>query len=77
MSVSTKRDLHKGLVGVGLPDITPPTFKSASRPPSGGSQLEVWPTRHPVDSTSDADVAAKHGSDPSSKANVATELAWA
>ncbi|RZS03110.1 hypothetical protein BHM03_00033240 [Ensete ventricosum] len=34
-SVSAAKDLHKGLVEMEVPDMTPPTFKSVSRPPSG------------------------------------------
>ncbi|RRT56947.1 hypothetical protein B296_00037307 [Ensete ventricosum] len=31
-SVSTEENLHKGLVGMGVSDVTPPTIKSMSRP---------------------------------------------
>ncbi|RWW47178.1 hypothetical protein BHE74_00046850 [Ensete ventricosum] len=36
-SMSVEKDLHKGLVGMEVLDVIPPTFKLVSRPSSGGS----------------------------------------
>ncbi|RRT54376.1 hypothetical protein B296_00015895 [Ensete ventricosum] len=43
--VSVKRNLHKSLIGVEVPDVTPLTFKSVSQPPSGGPQCVFFRVR--------------------------------